>query len=65
MDSQASFMEETIGEMSDRAGLLDKEKQPAAAQTKAGEDGAGPSDNSKEDRDVILLKKRITANLEA
>ena len=57
-------MEETIGEVTDRAGLLEKDKQAAGGQTKAGEDGGAQSD-SKEDRDVILLKKRITANLES
>lgn len=46
--------------MTDRAGLLDKDKKDAG--TKSGEN-EDPT-NQKEDKDVVLLKKRIKANLD-
>ena len=58
LESQQSFIEDTIGDVTDRAGLLDakdkdKEKGPPSSE---------PEET--EDKDVVLLKKRITSNLE-
>ena len=53
IESQASFLEETIGDVTERGGLLDKDKEHPSGEAE-----------ETEDKDVVLLKKRITSNLE-
>ena len=60
MDSFASNLEDTIGDVTDRAGLLDKDNKAAAVQNNGDNED---TTEGKEDKDVILLKKRITDNL--
>ena len=55
IESQGSFMEDTIGDVTERGALLEKEKEKALLSGEPEEE---------EDKDVVLLKKRITANLE-
>lgn len=53
IESQASFLEETIGDVTERGGLL--EKGPGLITSDA---------DPKEDKDVVLLKKNIIQNLQ-
>lgn len=53
IESQGSFMEDTIGDVTERGGLLDKDKEHPSGEAE-----------ETEDKDVVLLKKRITSNLE-
>ena len=53
IESQGSFMEDTIGDVTERGGLLDKDKEHPSGEPE-----------EREDKDVVLLKKRITSNLE-
>ena len=53
--SQQSMSEDTIGDVTERGALLEKEKEKALLSGEPEEE---------EDKDVVLLKKRITANLE-
>ena len=46
--------------MTDRAGLLDKDKKDVGPKSGENEEPT----NQKEDKDVVLLKKRIKANLD-
>ena len=46
--------------MTDRAGLLDKDKKDGGPKSGENEEPT----NQKEDKDVVLLKKRIKANLD-
>ena len=48
-------MEDTIGDVTERGGLLDKDKD---------KDHPSGEPEEREDKDVVLLKKRITSNLE-